>query len=435
MASLTQLSTWSNDLAIAAQILSDHCQSNGATFTDDLTFKGSASADVARARRDIFTISNRLRTLSAEPQDFIQHLTSQSQLLACLNWLREFQILACIPLVGSIHTKEVADLAGVPEMQLCRIVRMTATAGFLHEPQLGHIAHTTLSAPFVTDLSFLDATMFLAETVAPTALQMPSATQRRKDSSRSSDNPYCIAFNTPQPFLLACAERPKLQRAWSAYRRYTERMDDIVVDLLGRLNWRCLGSACIVDVEAATALAETHPALHFIVQLNEAASNGNDIIGGGVTESSGQRITVQKRIPASVQSVKDAAVYILRLTTPSPDLPAYIVAELNAHLDVLRTNASATLILAPPLLPEAGTVDLDIEAMARTQDLCRLQLTGHCDLELSELIGIVSSVHDGSGRLIVVSKLRSTNSFTVALGVRYQAYTSGIHPAVEQMIL
>ena len=160
----------------------------------------------------------------------------------------EFQALACIPLSGSIPAKEVADLTGVPETQLCRVVRMTATAGFLHEPQPGHIAHTALSAPFVTNLSFLDATMFLAETAAPTALHMATATQRYGHVESPSDSAYSIAFNTSQPFQLACVERTRLQRQWSAYRRCTGDMDDSVTELLGRLNWRSLGSACIVDV-------------------------------------------------------------------------------------------------------------------------------------------------------------------------------------------
>ena len=157
-------------------------------------------------------------------------------------------MLACIPLSGSIPAKDVADLAGVPESQLCRVVRMTATAGFLHEPRPGHIAHTALSAPFVTNLSFLDATMFLAETAAPTALHMATTTQRQGNLESPSDSAYSITFNTPQPFQVVCAERTRLQRQWSAYRRCVGDMDDSVSELLGRLNWRSLGSACIVDV-------------------------------------------------------------------------------------------------------------------------------------------------------------------------------------------
>ena len=155
-------------------------------------------------------------------------------------------MLACIPLSGSISVQEVADLADVPETQLCRVVRMTATAGFLREPQPRHIAHTALSAPFVTNLTFLDAIVFLADTAAPTALHMAAATQRHGHQSA-----YSAAFSTSQSFQSACAERTRLQRQWSAYRRCSGDVNDGVTELLTQLNWHSLGNACIVDVSLA----------------------------------------------------------------------------------------------------------------------------------------------------------------------------------------
>lgn len=144
--------------------------------------------------------------------------------------------------------KEIADLAGVPELLLCRVVRMMATAGFLQEPRPGHIAHTTLSARFVTNLPFLDAAMFLAETVAPTSLQMSTSTQRQGELEVSTHSAYSVAFGTSQSFHSACTDRSRLQRQWSSYSRYAADADSSVNEVLGRLNWRSLGSACIVDV-------------------------------------------------------------------------------------------------------------------------------------------------------------------------------------------
>jgi hypothetical protein len=193
----------------------------------------------------------------------------QNQLLACLQWLGEFQVLACIPLSGSVPAKDVADLAGVPETQLCRIVRMTATAGFLNEPQPGHIAHTALSAPFVTKLSYLDAAMFLAETAAPISLQMAAATQRHGHSNRPSESAYTLAFNTSQTFQSACEQRTKLQRQWSAYLRCAGDMGDSVTELLGRLDWRSLGNACIVDVSlVAFQILHVLPSLRLTLRFH-----------------------------------------------------------------------------------------------------------------------------------------------------------------------
>ena len=158
-------------------------------------------------------------------------------------------MLACIPLSDSVPFKDVADLAGVPEMQLCRVVRMTATAGFLHEPQPSHVAHSALSAPFVTKPSFLDAAMFLSETAAPTALQMAVATQRFGHSQRPDESAYSVAFNTSATFASACEQQSRLQRQWPAYLRYgTGDVDASVTDILTRLDWLSLDNTSVVEV-------------------------------------------------------------------------------------------------------------------------------------------------------------------------------------------
>ena len=162
--------------------------------------------------------------------------------------------MACIPLNGSVPFKDVADLAGVPETQLCRIVRMMVTAGFLQEPQRGYVAHSLLSARFVTKPSFLDAAMFLSKTVAPTALQMPLATQRFGHSQHPHESPYNVAFTTPATFASACEQGPKLQRQWPAYLHYvTDNLDVSVTDILSRLDWLSLGNASVVEVRSLNA--------------------------------------------------------------------------------------------------------------------------------------------------------------------------------------
>lgn len=144
--------------------------------------------------------------------------------------------------------KDIAELADVPEMTLSRVVRMIATAGFLAEPQPGRIAHTTLSAPFVTKLSYLDAAMFLAETAAPIALKMGEATRRFPHSKLPNESAYGIAFNTSQPFQAICRQRTKTQRQWCAYLQCAEDPADSMTEILGRLDWRTVRKAYMIDV-------------------------------------------------------------------------------------------------------------------------------------------------------------------------------------------
>lgn len=150
----------------------------------------------------------------------------------------------------------------------------------------------------------------------------------------------------------------------------------------------------------------------------------------GITETGecNPRIAVQKRAAGVFQTVKDAAVYILHLPASSPgtlpnSLSTRILAELRAHMSVLRADPLVTLILTPCLLPEPGTVDPAVEATARSRDLSQLQLANEREMEMGELVELVNSFSDGMGWLVVVNKLRLRTNVTVALGVKYQAHT------------
>jgi hypothetical protein len=112
---------------------------------------------------------------------------------------------------------EVAALTDAPEKRLAQVVQMMATSGFLCEPQPGQLAHTTLSAPFVSDLNLLDASLFLSETATPAAYEMTSATRRWGLSTQADQTAYNIALDTPSTFSSACDQSARLRRQWSAY--------------------------------------------------------------------------------------------------------------------------------------------------------------------------------------------------------------------------
>ena len=199
------------------------------------------------------------------------------------------------------------------------------------------------------------------------------------------------------------------------------------------------------------ALADLYPALHFIVQMSEPGPSGHvpqqsmcdwwppttptslsgastpGLKPGEMRQQLGSRITVQQRTPSTPQSVYDAAVYILRLPSPatgvpSHSLPAHIVAELKAHIGVLRANSCATLVLVAYLLPEPGTMNPSVEAKARLRDLSLLQLANEREIEILELMEMLNSVRDSTGRLVIINKHCSRDNAMVAFEVRYQTY-------------
>lgn len=328
-------------------------------------------------------------------------------------------MLAYLPLGvdEGLPMKDIAELADVPESQLCRIVRLMAMGGFLREPQPGFVAHTALSASFVRCPAQLHAAMFLAKTVAPCALHMPVATRRH------------------EPFAVDWGSR-RAERLWPSFLGAVGGADD--ADILAQMDWASIVQNCanggtsgpVVDVGGppprkskgskltATgvmcSLAESHPAVRFIVQTDSPAPPSS-------MPATYSNMTVCQRPHGTRQTVEDAAVYLVRLPTSAiRPVRSHVVSELRAHLAVLEANRSALLILTSPILPEPGTVPPQVEHLARLRDLSLLQLVGNGSLTLQELVDLVDSIHDGDGGLVIVKKLHAPNSAFVGLGIRYQ---------------
>ncbi|KAL2289811.1 hypothetical protein FJTKL_01123 [Diaporthe vaccinii] len=418
--------------------------------------------ELSNAKASILANVASIKAIVGGPDDLLQGLATQAEILACLQWLAECQILACIPLELSIPTNDLADLAGVPVSQLLRAIRLLATVGFLQEQEPGSVAHTPLSAQFITSQSLLDASVFMAESAVSGALQMPIATQR---FGATQGGPAEAAMNSIRSFQSALRERSRLRRQWSAYLRHAAGLhqeEEEELDVISRLNWSNLGSACIVEVNArstsmARSLAERFPSLRLTVQIDDASaplsqdslwhSGPTDIDlrdsrdarmesdaeqrnkdNSGTIPSSDANLNVTYRSAGMPQHVKDAAVYILHLPAarprPSPGgSPATLVkAELQSYLDLLRTNGSVMLVLTTRLLPEPGSLcGPEVEAVARARDLCMFQLTNEGELELADVLGMIEAVRDNVGRLVVTSQLRSHNNLIVALVVKHQA--------------
>ncbi|KAL2192222.1 hypothetical protein P885DRAFT_82414 [Corynascus similis CBS 632.67] len=410
------------------------------------------SAEAWNLQRRASASLTKIQRLLAGPDDLLQTLTIQTQLLACLQWLGEFQVLACIPLNDSVSVQEVADLAGVPEPELMRVVRMTAISGFLEEPQPGWVRHTVLSALFVTKPGYLDAAMFLAGTVMPAALKMPTATYRFEDMQMPHQAAYNLACNSLSSFASDCDRLPKLQRQWAAYVQYgTGDMLDTATDMLTCLEPLAHSTAKVVETVArstkrAAILASQYPSLRFIVQMSRAAfrsgnnrrslghCNGN---GTGDSGAAAHVVPTQEREPGTHQPITDAAVYLVHLPTLVPvpvaaaaaaSLGTGLIKELRAHLEVLRADPAALLVLLPHfVLPDlsggAEKEDLQEEELqARVRDLSLLQLTNEKGMELSELLKLVASVGDSAGHLVIVGRVRGPLSGALAIEVRYQAY-------------
>ena len=148
-----------------------------------------------------------------------------------------------------------ASLASIPATELCRVVRMTATAGILCEPEPGFVAHSPLSAHFVTKPSLLDATAFLADTVVPAALHMADATRLRTNPHQAHLSAYAIASDPSTSFAARCEQEPKLRRHLAAFQRLEASIvDEGATSAISSIDWRSISPAKVVEVSESVQL-------------------------------------------------------------------------------------------------------------------------------------------------------------------------------------
>ena len=145
------------------------------------------------------------------------------------------------------------------------------------------------------------------------------------------------------------------------------------------------------------------------------------------TEVNSRLLVVQRRKPTELQPVKDAAVYIVQpalspLTGNGTASRELLTAELQSHLSVLRANPSALLIIAPTLLPEPDSGEVQMEVQARLRDFAHLLLSNESALEVTELVKLIEGVWNVNGKLVVTNRLRSASGATIALAVQHQSF-------------
>lgn len=102
-----------------------------------------------------------------------------------------------------------------------------------------------------------------------------------------------------------------------------------------------------------------------------------------------------------------------------------IIPTLRAHLSILKIKPAAIFVLVIQVLPNPGSIEPYIEEAARLRDLWKMQLGNGHEMQEEELIAMINSVMDGLGGLVIVDKLQSRSSATVAFKIKYQIFVNG----------
>ena len=126
---------------------------------------------------------------------------------------------------------------------------MAITNNFLAEPESEQLAHSDLSAAFVTRPELLDWATYMTSTSAPTALQMIEQTETYGSSLAKNETAYNIAMSTPLPFFDHVATSQALTKRFAGYMKNVTTSDGVSIKhLVAGYDWSALGQAKIVDV-------------------------------------------------------------------------------------------------------------------------------------------------------------------------------------------
>ncbi|KAI9867331.1 MAG: hypothetical protein M1830_005839, partial [Pleopsidium flavum] len=305
---------------------------------------------------------------------------------------------------------------------------MAMTSNFLCEPKLGELAHNAVSALFVTNPALLDWAMFMTQFSMPVAAKLVEATEKWGTTEQKNQTAVNIAFNTDLPLFDFIAQSPELTKQFAAYmKNVTASEGTNIKHLLTGFDWAGLSEATIVDVGGSTcsasiALANAFPKLKFVVQdLPDTVANSNTYLSPQ-PESVRSRISTQGHNFFSPQPFKGAAVYLLRMILH--DWPAAEASTiLKNHLDALRANPNARLIIMDTVLPVPGSVGTTEEALLRVRDLTMIQAFNSKERELSEFTDLFAQTCDQDGKLVLKNSVKPPGSVMSVMEVVYQPHS------------
>ncbi|KAJ9606818.1 hypothetical protein H2200_008828 [Cladophialophora chaetospira] len=384
----------------------------------------SAPGKVRDANKVIFEAMANIQKMIIDPVELIRQIMIEFQKLSCLRWIVHLNIPVHVSLDTPISYAVVAQAAKVPEQQLRQVARMAATSGFLSQPSPNMLAHTPLSARFVTNPLYREAALYQTETEGGIALNMTPMTSKYRGSEKINETAHNIFDKTDLRYFQYLDKRSKsvfrYQAAMTVLGGYGKETS--TRHLVEMFDWAGLGEAEVVDVgnstgHASIALAQAFPKLRFTVQDLDPMiiKASHSPLLAGVKDRI--RFVFHDYFQPLMRPRAKASVFLLRLVLQ-------IHSKTTAQT-ILRNIASvmrpgAVILLNNVILPDAGTGELRKEALERAKSLMLMQAMNGADREEAEFRELVEGAGAGLSVKQVVRREKS------ALGLVVITKTSGL---------
>lgn len=157
-----------------------------------------------------------------------------------------------------------------------------------------------------------------------------------------------------------------------------------------------------------------------VEDLPDTISNGSALLSS-YPETIRSRISTKSHDFFTPQPVKGADVYVFRMILH--DWPACDALKiLRNHLEALKANPRARLVIMDTVLPLPGSISVVEEALLWVRDLTMIQTFNSKERELGEFTELFAQAADKEGVLVLKKIVKPPGSVLSVMEVAYQAH-------------
>ncbi|RAH46160.1 putative O-methyltransferase [Aspergillus brunneoviolaceus CBS 621.78] len=359
--------------------LADPCRMNG---------------DASKARLAVIDASKRLVRLVTGPYDLFYDMMSEVFQVGAIRALMNFGIPQLIPLHEPLAAIVLELLSGLGRDPLRRLIRYTASYGFLQEVEPEMFGHTPLSALCVHDSVATRSCMWNLNVTFPVASKIYEGL---KVDPSASDNTRCaasVAYASPEKQITNIWDYhrsyPKLELGFHDYINATTRSAYYsALHAVRGFDWSSVQT--VVDIGGSSghvsmALTEAHPHLHCIFEdLPDVISESRQTLPPAYAD----KIEYLTHSFFEPQPVASADYFLLRfvLHNWSDEDVCRIIANLSPAL-----RPGMWVLIADIAVPEIGSSSGQVEAIVRCMDCRMLALFGGRERTKNDIVALVQGV-------------------------------------------